>query len=49
MSCHSLLKLFHDATKFHIADETGLLTINQLAGEKYFIPGYKTDGFLKTI
>ena len=43
------LKWLHAAPMFHIADVTGVLTITQLAGEHYFIPGFTPDGVLKSI
>ena len=43
------LKWLHAAPMFHIADITGVLTITQLAGEHYFIPGFTPDGVLKSI
>ena len=43
------LRWLHAAPMFHIADVTGVITITQLAGEHYFIPGFTPDAVLKSI
>ena len=45
----STLRWLHAAPMFHIADITGVLTITQLSGEHYFIPGFTPDGVLKSV